>query len=1106
MPTPPLSRRCHRLSCWVCLILLAAISSAKAQSTQAISAEDFLNHMGVNTHFRYASYGHPDLPDAVADIGFRFVRDNGNATSLPKLNYLYNTYGIKALYALDSTSASISTIKQYLEEDCFYAIQGLNEPDNWSRQYKGMLDLQYTLPASRLMQHDLAQMIADNPSTLANKLLICPPIGNNKYAGAFGLLPFDVKSVHYYFPGTHPSRLTFVHDQIAPIPNSAGKPFHMTETGYFTATSSTDTRYVPLDVQAKYLVRVILASYQAGLDRMFIYELADQSNDLSDRAKNYGLIHYQPNPSQPLTLKPSGAAIRRLFDHLDDSTSPSFTPGYLDFRYHSGSSDVSSIHSMVIQENDANGTMNLLLWQEVSCYDAPNEQTITVNPISTTIQLNDSFSSAVVYTLDSDSAQQTLSNPTIFTLNITDQVTLIQLTPTTSPSQWPPVVEVTTTDNQAIEGSTNKGQFQFTRTGGDTTQPLNIYLDIDGTAILGTDYQTISTTLTFPANITTVTLDIDAGGSANDSTIEGPEYVTLRIWNNSNYRVGEKRSADITIFDDEAMADVIVTDIQSTDDIPVPGSSQSFVVTIKNQGTTATTSKTDIWLQPHNLASQKQWTSIPAGLAAGASTQVTMPNSWTAVEGNAALDATIASTSDADNTNNELIKILSIPYVNCNDDFESGLDQTPWDGWQVTGTWNTATFGSNTVIVNGDSYTSAPIVKLLPTNFASCWQVSFDYDWKWAGFNDNYGFYQPKVHLDMLDLNGNGLRVTVHQGDNNNSVNTNKTIEVFTVTSFVAGSTAIAAGEGYNQSGYLSAGLSEPRLKNVTVEYDLPAKQLRVYGDRNFDGQRDLFVTADIDLSSQSIGMIRWDMYSPGYLGLTLDNIHAGVTNRNVSSADNFNSQTVSTTPTGWNLTGTWQVTDYVSATDLSVTCMDSSYTSPRYISRSFADAIDGDWQLQFDYEWGWGGNVNPDYGFKYINSFVDILDANSDGYRLITHQGDSNDPAYNINTLHTMSAGVQGSQIASGDGYNEPGWMPNGSPRYKRMILHYDDANKRISLYADPDRDGTMSLMLQYDNVPATLDITELRLGGGANSFNGSLKLQLDNIRFDHQHVQTSN
>ncbi|MFO0823696.1 MAG: Calx-beta domain-containing protein [Gemmataceae bacterium] len=112
--------------------------------------------------------------------------------------------------------------------------------------------------------------------------------------------------------------------------------------------------------------------------------------------------------------------------------------------------------------------------------------------------------------------------------------------------------------NDVVEGGTN-GKFRFTRTG-DTSSSLTVNFSVDGTATSGSDYTTLSGTVTFPANSATADVEVVA---SSDNEFESAETVQIAVteplpgmdW----YTPGGNQPAVVTITDDPPRVEMSVS-------------------------------------------------------------------------------------------------------------------------------------------------------------------------------------------------------------------------------------------------------------------------------------------------------------------------------------------------------------------------------------------------------------------------------------------------------------------------------------------------------------------------------------------------------------------
>ena len=144
-----------------------------------------------------------------------------------------------------------------------------------------------------------------------------------------------------------------------------------------------------------------------------------------------------------------------------------------------------------------------------------------------------------------------------------------------------PLLRMRVTDRDADE-SGDAAQFVIERIG-PATSALNVIVAITGTAVNGTDYASIPTTVTIPAGAATVPITVTP---AQDSAIEGMETVILTISTNTNY-IRAASSADYSGTvnlhdDDEPILTVTATDAAAAEAASDPG-----VFTVARTGSTA---------------------------------------------------------------------------------------------------------------------------------------------------------------------------------------------------------------------------------------------------------------------------------------------------------------------------------------------------------------------------------------------------------------------------------------------------------------------------------------------------------------------------------------
>jgi chitodextrinase len=107
-------------------------------------------------------------------------------------------------------------------------------------------------------------------------------------------------------------------------------------------------------------------------------------------------------------------------------------------------------------------------------------------------------------------------------------------------------VSVAATDATAAETG-DTGMFTFTRSG-DLTAALSATIVISGSAVNGTDYQTIGSTVSFPAGAATTTVTLTP---IDNSVVGGSKTATITVQAGAGYTAGSPSSATVTITDND---------------------------------------------------------------------------------------------------------------------------------------------------------------------------------------------------------------------------------------------------------------------------------------------------------------------------------------------------------------------------------------------------------------------------------------------------------------------------------------------------------------------------------------------------------------------------
>ncbi len=127
---------------------------------------------------------------------------------------------------------------------------------------------------------------------------------------------------------------------------------------------------------------------------------------------------------------------------------------------------------------------------------------------------------------------------------VNDKICFVQITSVSTSPSATPTVAISATDPTASEIGPDTGTFAVTRTGA-TTSALTVNYLIGGTATNGSDYDTLSGSVTIPAGASAANITVTP---IADSLVEGNETVTLTLAAASGISLGTS-SATVNIAD-----------------------------------------------------------------------------------------------------------------------------------------------------------------------------------------------------------------------------------------------------------------------------------------------------------------------------------------------------------------------------------------------------------------------------------------------------------------------------------------------------------------------------------------------------------------------------
>jgi len=412
------------------VVLLSSFPSADLSvPTRARSADDFVNSIGINLHLSYfrTAYGTgwtTIIKPKLLALGVRHVRDAGSVVD--DNHWMDVVYGrmkeladqgirFNLIVGPPRGSQDYSTL-EHLNRLLEYAqpvvesFEGLNEHD-LSRRPDWVSEV-------RSCQQALYTALKADPRT-AGLPVYGPSIGHPNNAAQVGDLSqwMDYGNIHPY-PGGRPplASLADHEDKLRAV--TAGRPLVATETGYHTATAWTgDHPPITEEAMARYVPRLFLEYFDAGIRRTYLYELVDEGTSLADREQNFGLLHADGRE------KPAYTALRNLIALVRDP-GPAFTPGQLDYTL---SGDTTGVESTLLQKRD--GRFYLVLWQDATSYDLAAKVEAQVADRPLTLRLAQAAEVRLFLPLTSPNPTRDSPGVTSVSLSVPDSPLVVEIRP-----------------------------------------------------------------------------------------------------------------------------------------------------------------------------------------------------------------------------------------------------------------------------------------------------------------------------------------------------------------------------------------------------------------------------------------------------------------------------------------------------------------------------------------------------------------------------------------------------------------------------------------------------------------------------------------------------
>lgn len=387
------------------LAIAGVVPCAAATAQQTYAADRLVESAGVNIHLHYDNTIYwnqfPLIRDRLIELGVRHVRDGLIDTTWQPYYQRHNALGqagIKGTFIMGIRD-SVELLAQYPDRmrNSFEAYEAANEYDK-SRDANWAAVLRQSLVRLRSVSND---------ARAAGYPIYGPSLTSAAAYAALGNVSayYDFANIHNYFGGRHPGTAGWGPGGYGSIGwnldlarrYAPGKPVVATETGYQDNLSLVDS--VPAPIAGRYMPRVLLEQFRAGVVRTFLYELADFPN-----SGNYGLLTADGTP------KPAFNAVKGLLNLLADP-GPVFTPRPLRYSVDEEGGD---LRHMAFQKRD--GTYFLALWLALPGFDPVTRQPRAVRPRQIVVRLTTATRVARVHRWQSDG---TVSSTTVNTKAIT---------------------------------------------------------------------------------------------------------------------------------------------------------------------------------------------------------------------------------------------------------------------------------------------------------------------------------------------------------------------------------------------------------------------------------------------------------------------------------------------------------------------------------------------------------------------------------------------------------------------------------------------------------------------------------------------------------------
>jgi hypothetical protein len=423
-----------------------ATASPTAPSTgggvAAVWSDKFVGSVGVATHFSYYDllpYGsnRSATINAIKAGGFRFVRDGLSVDVNQGSNDLYwgimktlTQSGLKLILVTQpvylgnntwvqspySNQSNIDTAVARVGASGILAFEGPNEVDNNNGFWGGIPAFGANAKAYQSAMYKRVKQIA--PSITVIGLTTTSAYGSSFIGDISSYM--DAGTLHPYPGGGVPTAALSSTMSALSVLNGANKPWWVTESGYHTAPNATQMLYQPgvsQQAQGKYVPRLYLDYFKAGISHTSVYELIDERSDGNNAEMNYGLLRNDGSP------KPAYTALKNMLTLLADPGS-TYSPSTLSYTL---TGATSTVRQSLFQKRD--GRFYLVLWNDVPVYNTSSKQDISNAAVPVTVTFGTQPRAIARYTPFTSSAGTSVTAARSVSVAVPDHPVILEVTP-----------------------------------------------------------------------------------------------------------------------------------------------------------------------------------------------------------------------------------------------------------------------------------------------------------------------------------------------------------------------------------------------------------------------------------------------------------------------------------------------------------------------------------------------------------------------------------------------------------------------------------------------------------------------------------------------------